>query len=308
MDGLKPIPQLPLEIKEAALDGKLVLFVGAGASMLCGMPSWSGLALKALEGLRAAEKINYSELEQLKKLNPKIQLSIAKQIASSSGYDLQLPQYLQAEKGGRIYEIINSIKAACVTTNYDHELSPNLVEESEGEDGSKTKPSTRRVSGTENLKVSELKVPGTVTHLHGDVFNESQMIVSTADYLRHYDNEKVQFFLKDLFSNKTVLFIGYGLGEAEILEHILRRAETGSDEARRERFSLQPFFKSEEPLYQRLSSYYKDSFGVHLVGFTMDEGGYGQLEQVIENWADRLEVRSPALVDDMAEIDRVINE
>lgn len=305
MSELDPIPNLPPEIREAALDGKLVLFVGAGASMLLGMPSWSGLALNALEGLRAAEKINYSELEQLKKLNPKIQLSIAKQIASSTGYDLQLPQYLQVNKSGRIYEIINSIGAACVTTNYDHELSPVSFEE---KDESKTKPSTRRISGAENLNISELKVLGTVTHLHGDIFNESQMIVSTKDYLAHYDVENVQFFLERLFSEKTVLFIGYGLEEAEILEHILRRAQVSSDDGKRKRFTLQPFFKSEEPLYQRLSAYYQESFGVHLVGFSKDDRGYEQLEQVIEHWASKLEVGAFALVDDIAEIDRVINE
>ena len=38
----------PDEIVQAGLNGELVLFIGAGASMLLKLPSWSGLATKAL--------------------------------------------------------------------------------------------------------------------------------------------------------------------------------------------------------------------------------------------------------------------
>ena len=37
---LEMLPKLPSELENAAKDGRLVLFVGAGASMLVGMPSW----------------------------------------------------------------------------------------------------------------------------------------------------------------------------------------------------------------------------------------------------------------------------
>jgi len=50
---LKPIPKLPEELKQAALDGTLVIFVGAGASRLLGYPSWDGLADLVLESLSA---------------------------------------------------------------------------------------------------------------------------------------------------------------------------------------------------------------------------------------------------------------
>jgi len=211
MDELEPIPELPLEIKEAALDGRLVLFVGAGASMLLGMPSWSGLALKVLEQLREDKKINYSELEQLKKLKPKIQLSIAKQIARSEGCSLNLKQYLKPTKNSQIYDFINSIGAACVTTNYDHELSPVPVNEakkdvfSEEIEADATKPPIKRVFDPKDFKVSDLDSPGTVTHLHGDMVNPDKMIVSTESYLNHYDREEVQHFLKSLFKTKIVL-------------------------------------------------------------------------------------------------------
>ena len=49
---LREIFDPPDEIVQAGLNGDLVFFVGAGASMLLGLPSWSGLAAKALDDLR----------------------------------------------------------------------------------------------------------------------------------------------------------------------------------------------------------------------------------------------------------------
>lgn len=302
---LRPDPDLPQELKAAALDGQLVLFVGAGASMLVGMPSWWGLAAKALADLRQKGAINFAELEQLKTLDPKKQLSIAKLIAIECDHDLNLSQYLEVNGDSPIYDSINSIKATCVTTNYDHALKPETIGEVTND---KTKPATKRVSGAQNLKASDLKLPGTVIHLHGDMANPETMIVTTADYLKHYDNEKVQHFLKELFTNNTVLFIGYGLEEAEILEHILRRADVRPNTKLRERFLLQPFFNSQQSLYDRLVKYYELSFGVHLIGYSRDHKDYNQLEKIMADWAIELEVRPPALVDDLAAIDRIIED
>lgn len=74
---LREIPELPDEIIQAGLNGELVLFVGAGVSMLLELPSWGGLAREVLHTLRDKGLLNFSELEQLKTLGPKKQLSIA---------------------------------------------------------------------------------------------------------------------------------------------------------------------------------------------------------------------------------------
>jgi len=47
-DEILQIPQLPPGLKEAALRGRLIPFVGAGASMIAGCPSWSEFADRTL--------------------------------------------------------------------------------------------------------------------------------------------------------------------------------------------------------------------------------------------------------------------
>ena len=304
-DLLNTHPPVPSEVSEAAKDGRLVLFVGAGASMMVGMPSWGGLASKALNSLVEDGSIDFAELEQLKKLDPKKQLSIADFIAQEKGHSLNLSQHLKARSESSIYQSINSIKATCVTTNYDHELKPIPLEKPADNEAVE---SVNRKSGVDNLQAADLKTPGTVIHLHGDMNNPDTMIVTTRDYLAHYDEPKVQHFLAELFKDYVVAFIGYGLEESEILEHILRRSGVKQAPDKRQRFLLQPFFTSEQPLYNRLKVYYQKSFGVHLVGYARDKRDYRQLEDVIEQWSQKLNVRPPALVGDLDMMDRVLND
>lgn len=293
----------PDEIIQAGLNGDLVLFVGAGASMLLGLPSWNGLAAKVLEDLRLAGYIDYSELEQLQTLDAKKQLSIAQLIADDKGYALKIQNHLSGvSEGDSIYNALNDIGCSCVTTNYDELLSPRYVET---KDGSATPVPVNRVSEREKFFAYLLNEPGTVVHLHGSISNPETMIVTTRDYLEHYDHKNVQEFLGELFERKVVLFLGYGLEEAEILEHILRRGRVHKTSERR-RFALQGFFRSQAPLHANLYGYYESSFGVHLLGFERDKENYKGIERIVKSWASQIEIRKPPLANDVEFMDEVL--
>jgi len=246
----------------------------------------------------------HSELEQLKSLDPKKQLSIAELIAEENGFTLELARHLTAGEGDKgIYKFLNKIGCACVTTNYDELLSPHFYQTS---DGSTTATPVTRVTQKNDFHAGHLNIPGTVVHLHGSVSQPDAMVVTTKHYLAHYDDETVQHFLNELFEKKTVLFIGYGLEEAEILEHILRRGGVKNTKEKK-RFALQAFFLSQAPLYRKLHDYYQKSFGVHLIGFVRDHKDFSQLEIIAKTWAEQIEVRPPALAEDLEYMDEVLD-
>ena len=296
----------PNEIVQAGLNGDLVFFVGAGVSMLAGLPSWSELAAKAFDDLQKKGYLNYSEIDQLKTLEPKKQLSIAFFVAEDKEYDIDITKHLKGKsKGDSIFDAINNIGCPCVTTNYDELLTPNVLDAKD--DGSTTDASVYRIYDKDKFFANLLNKPGVVIHLHGAISKPDTMIVTTKQYLEHYDNENVKEFLEELFKNKTILFLGYSLEEAEILEHILRRGKAKLTEERK-LFALQGFYQYQEPLYKNLHTYYKKSFGVHLLGFVRDYEDYDCLEIMIKNWAPQIEVRKPPLAADFDFMNEVLGD
>jgi NAD-dependent SIR2 family protein deacetylase len=305
---LREIPELPDEIVQAGLNGELVLFVGAGISILLGLPSWGGLARKALHTLLKNGFLNFSELEQLKNLDPKKQLSIAKLIAEENEHELDLTGHFEEKvEANNIYQSINDIGCACVTTNYDELLAPRFHEAKDDLIKSiSIKPKdVIRISDKNDFLAKHLDEPGTVVHLHGAISKPETMVVTTKAYLEHYDHENVQNFLSELFAKKIVLFIGYGLEESEILEHILRRGAVESTKDRR-RFALQGYFRSQEPLYKNLYQYYEKSFGVHLIGFVRDHKDYAQQENIMKSWVPQIQVKKSTLYADLVLMNEVL--
>ena len=301
---LREIFDPPDEIIQAGLSGELVLFVGAGVSMLLGLPSWGGLAADALGELRKNGFLNYSHIDQLKTLDAKKQLSIAYLIAEENGYKLNLEKFLTGKsEGDSIYKAINDIGCPCVTTNYDELLAPLFIE---NKDGSVTSAPIVRISERDKFYAKLLNEPGTVVHLHGAISKPETMIVTTREYLEHYDHENVQVFLGELFKKKKILFLGYGLEEAEMLEHILRKGSVKATQDKR-RFAIQGFFLSQQPLYENLHNYYEKSFGVHLLGFIRDHENYKRLEGIVKAWANQIEVRKPPLVNDVDYMNEVLD-
>ncbi len=62
---IEPIPPLPPGLKEAALRGTLIPFVGAGASRLAGCPNWVEFADGALRYFVSQGKFSHGQLAQL---------------------------------------------------------------------------------------------------------------------------------------------------------------------------------------------------------------------------------------------------
>ena len=303
--------QLPDEVRQAGQDGKLVFFVGAGISRLHRLPSWRGLAERVLEDLREKGCINYSDMEQLNAfLSPRQILSIAKSISKTKEVELEIEKHFDnpSEAEG-IYNIINSIGCVCVTTNYDTLLVPQA---SPPTDETQRRERAERVYARERIDRSCLDRPGTIIHLHGCKEEPNSMVITTKDYLEHYSQENIQEFLKGLFADKTVVFLGYGLDEMEILESIFRHGEADKSEAHKSQevkhFIIEGFFLSQQPIYENLHKYYDETFGVKLLGYIRDDEDYSAIKGTLEEWAGQITIRSPLKAELMKRIRKVLED
>lgn len=286
-------PEVPIEIENAAQSGELVVFVGAGISRLIKCPSWEGFADKVLEQL-VPEGIDYHELSQINGIrDPKKRLSIAKIVAEKKKLKIDYQSIFKVPlERDNVYTYLNSFNSSFVTTNYEKYLRPDSRSAHPEEEW--------RFYRREQLLRVNLDKNGNVVHLHGCLDDPGQMVITTKDYLEHYSSDEVQTFLRYLFDKKTVLFLGYGLEEIEVLEYILRRGEvtarTGDEPIRR--YILQGFFNAEMALFELLYEYYLEAFGTKLIGFPKDHKNYHHQIDILASWSEKLKFGGVALVDE----------
>ncbi len=306
-------------IKDAAKHGELVVFVGAGASMLCGSPDWRGFAGQVVGALERTKVLGFLEAEQLRGLgDPRRTLSIARALAKERGIPIDFDGILHPAKpsaiGVELYRLLASLRPVFVTTNYDKWLDDAGPEDlsTEVKDGGEAEPAKGPSERPnyylrEHLSPALLAERGAVIHLHGSYTDPNSMVVSLKDYIEHYADPRVREFLSAMFKNHTVLFVGYGLAELEVLEHIIRSDEslrTSSAEPRH--FLLFPFRSTESVQTRFIEQFFRDQCGVRVVPYCIDAKGYAELVEVFKGWNAELEVRGPAALDLQAHLDRYV--
>lgn len=133
------------------------------------------------------------------------------------------------------------------------------------------------------------------------------MVVSLKDYIAHYADERVQAFLSEMFRNYTVLFVGYGLAELEVLDHIVRSNESLTKGAAKERHFLLYAQRSTESVQTEfMKHFFRDQCGVQVIPYCIDSKGYRELVEVFKAWSPELDVRDPTTLDFQARLDRYV--
>lgn len=295
--GFPPVPSIHPELVEAAKSGELVIFVGAGVSRLVKCPSWEQFANSVLNQL-VPDHIDHYQLSQIVTIkDPRKRLSIAKIIAQESDVHIDYGAIFDVKPTtNNIYEILNTLECPFVTTNYELNLKPECSRPKAENDW--------RFYQRDHLLGAHLDQAGNVLHLHGCVKNSTTMIVTIRDYLDHYSTPAVQTFLRELFERKTVLFMGYGLEEIEVLEYIMRQGGANDKEPPRiRRFILQGFFNADEPLFKFLRKYYLQSFQSELIPFPKDHKDHEQLIDLMAEWVKSLTFRRMELADEVERLE-----
>lgn len=310
-DEILPIPTIPSGLAEASRMGTLIPFVGAGASRLAGCPDWNGFADAALRFFVDKGKFTHGQLAQISHLNPRVKLAIAKGLQEEHQTlidykGLLYPNgYKKDPKGLRLFGSLSALGKTFVTTNYDEWLDEELVAPllSPGTEPDPTKITVgqkrKSVHQVGEFTADTLHQENTVIHLHGSLLDPDGMVLTTQDYVRHYANDRlahgqekenrVLTFLEYLFNRKTVLFVGYGLEELEILEYVILKArhKPGTTVKESKHYLLQGFFSHEHDLMMSLKRYYLEECGIQLIPFLRDQKDWDQLLDVMDEFAQK---------------------
>jgi hypothetical protein len=329
MPDLRDFPEMPPGLREAAQQGRLVPFVGAGASRIAGCPGWADFADRSLRALITAGKLDHAQFAQIAHLHPRVKLSICRHLAVQHGVVIDYKKILAPTgyadpRGLRLYGSLGKLGNVSVTSNYDEwgDVDRTLPAMSVTSTSTPITPppslSRNVFYKHEDFTAANLALPGSVFHLHGSVADPAGMIMTTHDYVQHYQNDRftaktdgenvILTFLDHLFRHKTVLFVGYGLDELEILEYVILKArqQKQSDKAIRH-YILQGYFSHELEWMRHMHQYYANECGIELIPFRRDAKDYDQLLDVLDNFAKAIPPATLADVQLLSEMKDLLN-
>lgn len=299
------IPELPPQIKQAAEIGELVIFIGAGMSYELGCSDWNGLAndlIKRCENTLGEDEplLNNFEATQLRSMleqsgNSKKVITICNGILFQNGNDdLFLEEMKKSLNDSKVstnnpklktYRDLFNLNGIFVTTNADRHIdqifSPqNII--------------TNKFTGSTAL------VNKNLYKIHGSINEPASLIFTVEQYFTRYKDKEFIKFLESLFT-KTVLFVGYGLGEFELLEHMYKNITLSENHY----FYLGGYNTHEKRLCDFEQMYF-DQMKVKLIPYSKDKKGFKQLPIVIEEWVKQIQTTTNILQNNFDEIDEVL--
>lgn len=304
MIKIRAIPEIPPKIIEASKHENLVIFFGAGVSQIVGCPSWQGFAKAYLDKLLEYKLLNHFEYEQLLKKDPRMALTICQKMLEESGKLPPNPVDLlkgDAEKikKHKIYESLFRFNAIFVTTNFDNHMDDVIIK-------NRPRPvaaSTASVAEGGQVLVEGSSAPqdifyaenellitalnnGSLIHLHGSIVDPDNLVITLPDYISKYQpGTNHHVLLRDIFDNKTVLFMGYGLEEYDIIEFLIKKSNIVKGEIKH--YMLQGAFKEEGNMMELYGKYYS-TLGIELKPYSKTKNGYNQLINVIKAWSKEI--------------------
>ena len=279
-DIIELTPKLPQPVLDAYNDNKLVFFIGAGISRLQNLPGWDQLAHRLITNAFTPSECNQilSSISDNKQLITIAYYHMIKNKKEREFYSIfgdSLKPKLKSKRD--IYALLFQLRSLFVTTNCD-----GLMEEKIG------KP--RCTTECLQEKLTEAK-PRYLFYIHGRYVDKNKLdkdsLVFTSDkYIEKYSDPKFLDFLSTLFREYTVLFLGYGLNEFELLDNLLRKANGG---LAKRHYILEGFFGYEEALAEAKRKYY-NALNVELIAYKKDINDYQQQFDIIKYWIEQLKL------------------
>lgn len=279
MSNIPPIPEVPNEIKDAVNKGTLAVFIGAGVSRLVGCEGWDTLARNLVGRCYSEGIINFKEKETLSQISDhKKTITICYNLFKNKKKEdifyeemkISLKESSDIAKPN-IYDDIFKLRGLFITTNADTHFdrlfqSANIL----------CRDSDFRADGLDRTNLY---------HIHGSVTNRNSLIFTVTEYMKRYtQDEDFRRFLQKIFREFTVLFLGYGLTEFEILDFIIRNNSPGTAP---KHFMLSAFYRGEDNILSYEQIFYEE-LGINVLAYEKDDKGYHQLINVIKKWNEEI--------------------
>lgn len=300
-DDLTPPPYL---VKAFLTGEKVAVFTGAGVSNLLGISRWSELAKSAIDFLHSELSFSDQECEFLKRefLSPKDILSVFhKFVSKESGkfkefYRKELVRNTSNfDMSNNPYYHLSRLNCVKITSNIEDEfgkalqryktypISTETGQQSDTISAAPLNPEICRVCIREKDWMEEFDLnTDAIYHLHGVLDRPESLIMTSEDYVNAYYTQGSVFnFLKKLFAEYTVIFIGYGLHEYDVLERVMSKTN-------KMHYALIPINSTHMSEFEFYRKYF-ESFNVHPEPFFLDQSGHKRLALVLKHWADYIE-------------------
>ena len=279
-NGILRILEVPNEIRDAVNSGTLAVFIGAGVSRLVGCQGWDTLARNLVSKCHNKGFINFREKETLFQIpDHKKTITICYHLFNNNHLaDVFYEEMNNSLKEGidietpNIYDDIYKLRCLFITTNADTHFDrlfnpPNILYQ------------------LSDFKEDRLDSTN-LYHIHGSVEDRNSLIFTVSTYMQRYSNPEFRGFLKRIFREYTVIFLGYGVAEFEILDFVLRDNKISSALAPRH-FMLSAFYSGEDNILSYEQAYYND-LDINILGYEKDANGYRQLIEVIKHWNEEI--------------------
>ena len=277
---IQQVPDIPDQIVEAVNRNTLAVFIGAGVSKTLGCDGWNDLSERLINRCIRTRNNNglpclvEQDADVLRGYDNKKKITICKQILDESGCEAaffdEIEESLKADpnklKTRNIYNELPGFRALFITTNMDEHFDVKFTP---------PKIACQAEDFTKELDRNKLY------HIHGKLSDPASMVLTIPQYLTRYNTQEFKNFLTSIFAKYTVLFIGYGLEEFELLDFIVGKYRSG-DKLELKHYILKSF-KPGEGRTLKFEEHYYNSMGINVIPYA-ENTTYGRLHGVIQAW------------------------
>ena len=196
--------------------GRCIAWVGSGPSIEMGLPSWRRLANEVLTECRKKQRRGFQAIEALYRDGKYPEMFDQVEMSYGRAFLVNICRGLLQDPGDRsaAYEALANLGfLAYFTTNYDDLLLRHIKKAG--------KAFTKYLNSANDLAAVDVDVTPAVVKLHGDFSVPGDAILTRGDYRRYYrggEGSGFRVFLRSFLARDRFLFVGYSMGDPEILQ------------------------------------------------------------------------------------------